>query len=159
MSDGDCDDVLAALLLGDSSAGDTAAHVRDCARCRDDEGLVLRLRQALAADARQTLAPGLSTRALAAAAPLLARNARRSAWRRLGRAVAAAVVPLPFILALDAWVVRTAYHLLSLVLPGALSIFVAANYAALLALLLALTYGAVPILAERQGLRFEESHG
>jgi hypothetical protein len=47
-------------------------------------------------------------------------------------------------------VVRTAERLLSAVLPGALSTFVVANYAILLALLLALTYGAVPILAERQ---------
>ncbi len=155
----DCDDILAALLLGDSPAGEAAAHVRACARCREDDGLVLCLRQGLAADARETPPPGLSASALAAAVPLLARNARQRAWHRVGRAVAAAVVPLPFIIALDAWVVRTAYHLLSLVLPGAVSIFVAGNYAALLALLLALTYGAVPILAERQGLRFEESHG
>jgi hypothetical protein len=49
---------------------------------------------------------------------------------------------------------------LSAVLPGALSLYLVFNYAATLALLLALTYSAIPILAERQArLRREEVHG
>jgi hypothetical protein len=56
--------------------------------------------------------------------------------------------------------VRGAYDLLHLLLPAALSAYVAFNYAALLALLLGLTYAAVPVLAARQAqLQLQEAHG
>jgi len=154
-----CDAVLAALVRGEPPAAEVAAHLEVCASCRADATLARRLGGALAADVVDEPSPGLSTRTLAAAAPLLAWNARRAAWRRLARAIAAALVPLPFVVALDVWLVATAYHVLHTVLPATVSVFVAGNYAALLALLLALTYGAVPILADRQGIRPEECHG
>ena len=78
--------------------------------------------------------------------------------RRLLRALTAALVPLPIILVLDAVIIRGAYRLLAGLLPAAVSLYVVANYAALLALLLALAYGAVPILAARQGRFAPEVH-
>ena len=101
----------------------------------------------------------LSAGVLRAAAPLLARSARPS-WRALLPALVVALVPLPAILALDVVMVRGAYDLLHLLLPAALSAYVAFNYAALLALLLGLTYAAVPVLAVRQAqLQLQEAHG
>ena len=45
-------------------------------------------------------------------------------------------------------------------LPDALSLYFVVNYTTLLALLLTLAYGAIPLLAERQTrLRHEEIHG
>ena len=101
----------------------------------------------------------LTAGVLRAAAPLLARRARPS-WAALAPALVVALVPLPAILALDVVMVRGAYDLLHLLLPAALSAYVAFNYAALLALLLGLTYAAVPVLAARQNrLQLEEAHG
>ena len=151
-----CDDALAAVFVGDARDEATRAHLATCARCREHAPLVGAITQAFAASRAPEPPPGLTARVLRAAGPLLG---RRAAWPALGRAVAAALVPLPIILWIDWLVVRTAERLLSAVLPDALSTFVVVNYSILLALLLALTYGAVPILAERQarGLR-EESH-
>jgi hypothetical protein len=145
-----CDDIRAARLLGEPLDSAAAAHVRGCPRCRADEAVVLPLARALAAEPAAP-APGLTGRVLTAAAPLLAAQARRAARWRLARALAAALVPLPAIVLLDLSLVRAAYHALSAVLPHAVSLYVVGNYAAFLALLLALTYGAIPFLAARQG--------
>ena len=142
-----CDDALAAVFLGEVRDEATRAHLATCARCREHAPLVGAITQAFAASATPEPPAGLTGRVLRAAGPLLG---RRAAWPALGRAVAAALVPLPIILWIDWLVVRTAERLLSAVLPGALSTFVVVNYSILLLLLMALTYGAVPILAERQ---------
>jgi hypothetical protein len=151
-----CDDALAAVFLGGPCDEAMRAHLATCPRCREQEPLVGAITQAFAASPTPEPPPGLTARVLRAAGPLLG---RRAAWPALGRAVAAALAPLPLILWIDWLVVRTAERLLSTVLPGVLSTFVVVNYSILLALLLALTYGAVPILAERQARgRRKESH-
>ncbi len=54
---------------------------------------------------------------------------------------------------------RFAFGLLTAILPTALGAYLAFNYAATLALLLALTYAAIPIFVEHQvRLRRQESH-
>jgi hypothetical protein len=63
------------------------------------------------------------------------------------------------ILFLDVQALRAAYALLRSVLPDGLSLYVVFNQAATVTLLLALSYAAIPILAERQvRLRWRESH-
>ena len=153
----ECDDVLSQLLLGRALDADAAAHVSACPHCTAEQGRVRRVAALLASDDVPPVPPALSARVLHLAAPLLARQARRAAWWTLARALAAALVPLPLILFLDFHLVRTAYGVLNVLLPGAVSFYVAFNYAATLALLLALTYGMIPIVAERQmRLRREE---
>ena len=157
MSLHDCDESLTALLFGDPAA---EAHVAACPRCQEQRVGVERARRVLGAAPEPVPPPGLAARVLRAAAPLLARNARRATWPALARALAAALVPLPLIAFFDWQIVRTAHAVLSRVLPDALSYYLVFNYAATLVLLLALTYGAVPILVERQArLRYQESHG
>jgi len=157
----DCQDVLTALLLGEA---DTTAlvHVRTCARCRAEEAAMHALAAQLAADTGPTPPPSLAPRVLAAAAPLLARNARRAAWRTtwpaVARALAAALLPLPAILVFDVALVRAIYALLGAVLPHGLSLYLVVNHAALLVLLLSLTYGAVPVLAARQARLLQDGH-
>jgi len=154
-----CDEILARVLLGDALDADAAAHVTACPRCAAEQVAVQRVAAALAADAVPPPPPSLSVRVVAAAAPLLAAHARRAAWEALARALGAALVPLPLILFLDFYFLRAAYGVLSEVLPGALSLYVVFNYAATLAFLLALAYGMVPILAERQmRARYEARH-
>jgi len=95
--------------------------------------------------------PGdLTPRVLAAAAPLLAVHARRVRWRTWLRPFAAALVPLPFVLAFDVTVLRWLHDVLGTLLPAALTTYLVTQYAIVLVLILALTYAAVPVLAERQ---------
>jgi hypothetical protein len=119
------------------------------------------LAQALGAYAVPAPPPGLASRVRLATAPALERNARRIErpdWRVLVRALGAALVPLPGILLLDARLLGAAHGLLSAVLPAVVSTYLVATYAAALALLLALTYGAVPLLATRQAWTMERRH-
>ena len=149
-----CDDVRVRLVLGRPLDADGRTHLAGCPGCRADEPVTRALAAALAADAAPDPPPGLAARTLRAAAVPLARHARRAArpdWRMLARALGAAVLPLPAILYLDALLVRGAYRVLHALLPGALSLYLVCSYTVVLALLLALSYAAVPLLAERQG--------
>jgi hypothetical protein len=154
----ECDEILAKLFLRAVLDADTAAHLSACPRCAAEQVHVRRVAELLASHDVPPPDSTLSARVLGAAAPLLAGHARRAAWRTFVRALAAALVPLPLILFLDVYVMRTAYGVLDALLPHALSLYVVFNYAATLTLLLALTYGMIPIVAERQmRLRREES--
>jgi hypothetical protein len=156
----DCDDILARALLHDTLDATAAAHVRDCAHCNELEPIVRALRRSLAADVGLAPPAALQACVLRAAAPLLAQHARRISWSGVLRPVAAALVPLPLVLLVDAYLVRTAHDVLQTLLPSALSTYLVFNYGALLALLLTLTYGAIPLLADRQmRLRHEEMYG
>jgi len=154
-----CDDVLATLLLGQPLDAAAEAHVDACDRCSAEAPVVRTLAEGLAAFAPSPPAPGLSAAVLRVARPLL-REARRARWAAVARALAAALVPLPLIVLLDATIVRALRSALAVVLPSGLSTYLAFNYAALLALLLSITYAAVPLLVERQARgRWMESHG
>ena len=155
-----CDDIREARLLGGRDQERVEAHLAVCPACRDEAGTVTALRSVLATG--RALAPpaALAARVRSAAAPLLARNARAATWRTVGRAVGAAMLPLPIVLLIDGYLVRAIYDTLSAVLPDALSLYFVLNYSVLLALLLTVAYGAIPLLAERQArLRREESYG
>ena len=157
----DCDAVLTEMLLG-RSAPDVDAHLAACPRCRADAAHVRAVTAAFAAAPAPVPAPGLTARVLHAAAPLLAVNARRLpavAWPRMAAAIAAALLPLPLIL-LAGWEgLSIANHLLSAVLPEGLSFYLVATHGAALGLLLAVTYGAVPLLAAHQlRLQYEDTH-
>jgi len=155
----DCDETLTALLLGRPLGRDATAHLAACPRCRAERAAVERLARTLAAGPSLAPPSALAMRVLGAARPLLARNARRAAWSTLARALAAALLPLPAILFLDFYAVRAAFAFLTTILPTPLGAYLVFNYTATFALLLALTYGAIPILVERQvRLRREEGH-
>ncbi len=145
-----CEDVNELRVLGGPLGADVLAHAQTCLRCQAEERSLGAVADLLRASTVPSAGAGLNVRVLAAAAPLLAANAARAARGRLVRALAAGLAPLPAILALDLWLVRAAYDLLTRFLPDALSLYVVANWVGLLALLLALTYGAIPFLAARQ---------
>lgn len=153
-----CDEVLAATLLREPLDPAAEAHVQACDRCAAEAPLVRAVAGGLDAFEPAPPSPGLGAGVLRAARPAL-RVARRARWVAIGRALAVALVPLPLVVLLDATLVRALHGALAVVLPDGLSTYLAFNYAALLALLLALTYAAVPLLVERQARgRWMESH-
>jgi hypothetical protein len=145
-----CDQVSALRAFGRPLPAEAEAHARDCSQCRELAAALGDVSAALAASPAPGVPAGLTARVLAAAEPLLAANAARATRRRLVRALVAGLVPLPAILVLNFWLVRTGYDLLTRFLPDVLSLYVVANWVGFLALLLALTYGAIPFLAARQ---------
>jgi len=149
-----CDEVRERRLLGAGTPAD-AAHAASCDACRVDDAALTRVAAVFAADRLEPPAPALGARVLAATRPILVAKRRHAARRAIAAAVAAALVPLPLILLIDVWALGAIYGWLSRLLPPALSFYLVVNYAAVLALLGALTYGAIPLLAERQarGLR------
>jgi hypothetical protein len=154
-----CTEARERAFLGRSLPAD-AAHVAACPECAVAIDALAEVSALLAADTVTPPAPALAARVLSAAAPLLATRRRHAARGRLAAALAAALLPLPLILVIDAWALGTIYALLTQLLPPTLSFYLVVNYAAVLALLGAVTYGAIPLLAERQarGLR-EVQHG
>jgi predicted anti-sigma-YlaC factor YlaD len=154
-----CDDLREALLLGRTLDATLAAHLAGCDECRAVERELGALAAAL--DHEVAEPPRHATaHVLHAAQPLLARHAQRELWRRSARAVAAALIPLPIVLVANLLFVRTVYVWMESVLPVGVSLFLIGNYAALLALLLAAIYGAIPLLAARQvGFAHEVRHG
>jgi predicted anti-sigma-YlaC factor YlaD len=155
-----CDDVTPLLFADAGSDPRVAAHLAACADCRERAPALAAVARAFAAEPATVVPAGLGASVLRAATPLLARHARRAAGWRLARALGAALLPLPLIVFLDVGLLTTAYRVLSTVLPHGLSLYLVFNHAALIALLLALTYGSIPLLAARQGGGFaEESHG
>jgi len=154
-----CDDVRMRRLLGHPAAGDDA-HVATCDACAVATAALGHLWAAFAADRPPIPPPALAPRVLAAARPLLAARRRHAARRALAAAVAVALLPLPLIVFVDVWVLQMIYGTLTRFFPATLSFYLVVNYAAVLALLGALTYGAIPLLAERQARgRYEALHG
>jgi hypothetical protein len=148
-----CDKIVEEIFLGRAVDDTAAAHVRRCERCSQEEPVMRALAHVLGADVAPELPPGLTNRVLSAVAPVLAERAvaAREPYRQsLVRALAVALLPLPVILLLDLYLVRAIHTVLSAVLPAALSTYLTFNYAALVVVLITLTYGSIPLLADRQ---------
>jgi anti-sigma factor RsiW len=145
-----CETTRVALALGAGHDPAVAAHVATCADCRAELATLRQVAATLAVGRPLAPAPALAARVREAAAPLLAQHARLALLRTVGRAVAVALLPLPLLLLIDSYVVRAIYGTLRAVLPDALSLYFVVNYTTLLAVLLTLAYGAIPLLAERQ---------
>jgi hypothetical protein len=154
-----CGDVRERRVCGRVTAED-AAHVAACAACGAETGTLDALASAFAAHRTAPPSPVLESRVLSAATPILAGRRRHAARWSVAAAVAAALLPLPLIVAIDVWALQLIYGGLSRLLPPALSFYLVMNYAAVLALLGTLSYGAIPLLAERQARgRHEVLHG
>ena len=149
-ADSACDATRMRLVTAETLGPAAIDHLARCDDCRAIEGPLRRLSPGL--DGSSVVEPPaeLGERVLRAAQPYLAWNARRAAWRQLARALAVGLLPLPMIIAIDVYLVRTLYDLLNAALPGSLSLYLTANYVVMIATLLAVAYGAIPFLAERQ---------
>lgn len=154
-----CDDVRTAIALGRADDTGVARHVAACDACRAETPTYASVATMLASSRVPAPPPALADRVHAATAPLLARHAHAAVWRTMGRAVTAAVLPLPLLLLLDGYLLRGIYDALRAVLPNAVSLYLVANYTTMIAVLLTVAYGAIPLLADRQVRgRFEGTH-
>jgi len=123
-----------------------AEHARGCEDCRtaavpiDELNAVLE-RSALAIDTQR-----FSEVTLARVAPLLQARAQAVFWRQLARALTAALLPLPLLLAADWWVLGRLYVVAAAWLPSAVAAYLVLSYAASLVVLIGGVYAAIPLL-------------
>ena len=132
------------------SAAVFATHAAECENCRATPPPLDRITAMLNASVVAVDATGLSRRTLAQLQPELARRAMAGLWRRVAVALLPALVPLPLVLAYDAYLLRMAYALVSALVPASVAAYLIFSYAAFLVLLFATTYAAIPVfLAKR----------
>lgn len=143
-----CDDVLEAVLFGRTLDAGAIRHVAECARCAAEAPALGTVGAALAVPPPPA---GLGARVRDAAAPALARLRRRA----LARAILVALLPLPAIVVVDAWIARAVGGLIVAFVPAPIGAYLVFHWTAVLATWLALGTAAVPLLAERQ-LRVRE---
>jgi hypothetical protein len=166
----DCDDILVALLRGTALDGEAARHRATCARCTDLAPHLARVAGTLAAAAAEPPV-GLTARIVATAAPLLAANARtlrspavasiRPAFdgARLATALLPAVLLFPLLVIVDVALLRALHDALASVLPASLTTYLVLSYGALLGALVCFTFGAIPLLVQRQApVVWKEGH-
>jgi hypothetical protein len=141
-----------ALGAGAAVPAGAVAHLAGCAACRDARAQAGAVARALAGYAAPAPAPGAEARTLAAAMPLLARRreARRALRRRVTWALTMALLPLPAIVLVNVQLLMAAHRLALTRLPPALALYLVVCLGAGVALLLALSYVAVPLLAARR---------
>jgi len=163
----DCDQLLAAVLRGDPLADAERAHLGGCARCGAlGPGLALLAPQR--SDGTPEPPSDLAARVLLAAQPLLdgnahaaqrARATRHLDGRRLATALLPAILLFPLLVLADVVLLRSVHGFLATLLPPTLTTYLVASYAALLAALVCLAFGAIPLIVQRQGMAsWKEGH-
>jgi hypothetical protein len=123
-----------------------AAHSADCDECREAPLPLDHIAACLDTAVPVIDASTLSRRTFARLQPELRRCATLIGWRRVAICVLLASLPLPFVLAYNAYLLRLAYDFLSALLPATLAAYLVLSYAAFLVLLFATTYAAIPLL-------------
>lgn len=132
----DCDDRLAQLTV----------HSADCAECQNTPLPLDRVAAALEAAVPAIDAAVLSRQTCLQLRPELQRRAQAVGWRRMAVGVLLALLPLPLVLAYNAYLLHMVYDLLSSLLPAAIAAYLVLSYGAFLLLLFATTYAAIPLL-------------
>jgi hypothetical protein len=125
-------------------------HARECADCAVSQDEIARVGSALRRESIDLDTTLLSRRVAAMVAPELARLAGQAFRRRVAFYLGLALIPLPLVLAYDAFVLRLVFHLLSGLLPEALATYVVASMALSGLLVIASAYAAIPLLVDRQ---------
>jgi hypothetical protein len=126
-----------------------AEHVAECTSCASGDVPLARIEAALAASSPSIDSLALARTAFERARAVLAAQAARAYRRRVAAVLAAALLPLPAVLAYQAYLVRNAYALLCDLLPSGLAAYLVIGYAASLLLVFAGTYAAIPLLCAR----------
>lgn len=125
------------------------AHARECDDCRSAGPSIDGLAARLDTSTVELDASRLSRLVLACAAPELQARARALFWRRLARTLAAALVPLPLVLAADLWWLGRVYDVATVWLPAGLAADFVLSYAVSLLVLIGSAYAAIPLLLAR----------
>ncbi len=138
------------ISAGEARAADPlTAHARQCDECRASSPPIERIVSALAADVVDIDPHALSQLAMARLSSELARRAAATFRRRVAEVVLVSLLPLPLVLVYNAYVLGAAYNLALTLLPAGLAAYMVLTYGALLLLLFAMTYAAIPLLLDR----------
>ena len=125
-------------------------HSADCSECREAPLPLPRIAALLEDSAPAIDVAAFSSHAFARLQPELQRRAMTHAWQRVAVGVLLSLLPLPVVLAYNAYLLRLAYWFLSTLLPATLAAYLVLSYAAFLVLLFAATYAAIPLLMVRR---------
>ncbi|HYD49245.1 MAG TPA: hypothetical protein VEB21_12895 [Terriglobales bacterium] len=126
-----------------------AEHLAECDECRGQRAALERISASLRASEVGVDCDRLTAGTLLCLAPAIETNAAEAFWRRVVTALVVAIIPLPLVLAWDAYLMRELHSFLQAFLPSPVATYVTFSYAALLTLLLAGTYAAIPLSAGR----------
>ena len=121
-------------------------HERECEECRAAALPIAELSELLGRGAAPVDPRPLSALALARVAPALQGRAQAVFWRRLVRALSAALLPLPLLIAADWWLLGRLYDVAAAWLPSAVAAYLVLSYAASLVVLIGGVYAAIPLL-------------
>jgi hypothetical protein len=122
------------------------AHGADCTECRAAPLPLDHLAAVLEEAAPDLDAAALSRHTFARLRPELQRRAMQTGSRHIAIAMLLSLLPLPLVVAYDAYFLRLAYDFLSAVIPATFAAYMVLSYAAFLLLLFASTYAAIPLL-------------
>jgi hypothetical protein len=125
------------------------AHAADCDECQRTPLPAREIGALLDAAVPDVDVGALSQHAFGRARPLLHR--RRAGWSwQLAAGLLLALLPLPVVVAYDAYVLHLAYEFLCGWMPAVVAAYLVLSYAATLVLLFATTYAAIPLLVNRR---------
>ena len=135
-----------------------AAHAADCEACHASPLPLEQLAVRLNASPVHIDATALSRRVLLQLQPELEHLALAASWPRMLRGLLLSLLPLPLVVAVDAYFLSLVYGLVSALVPAALAAYLVLSYGAVLVLLFAMTYAAIPLLVMHGGRRLTPTH-
>lgn len=136
---------------GAAHAEPLAAHVAECRDCGEAKPPIDAIATLLDTGGGGIDATALSAATLERLRPELARIGARAGWRRTVAALLWGLLPLPAVVAYDAYFLRGVYAAVSALVSAPVAAYLVLNQAALLVLLFALTYAAIPLFLMRAG--------
>ncbi|MFI5397055.1 MAG: hypothetical protein ACHQ9S_16080 [Candidatus Binatia bacterium] len=137
------------LFHGGHGTARLTAHASECDECRVSPLPVGRIAALLDSTDVDIDTAGMSARTLVRLRREL-KTMRGMSWRRVMAHLLRALLPLPPVLVVDAYLLHAAYGWGSAILPSVLVVYVVLSYAAFLVFVFGLTYAAVPLLMARQ---------
>jgi len=141
------------MTRSDSGRARLEQHARECADCELEPPALDAIDGALAAATAPIDTRSMSARVLGEAGVLLERRAAQVYRKRVAVALAVALLPLPAIYLGGSYVLRAIHGFALYLLPDGLATYLVSGYAAVLMLLVASTYAAIPVLVDRMGPR------
>ena len=126
-----------------------SAHAAECGDCAGTQPPLAAIAAVLDADVRELDAAQLSASTMARLAPALQARADALFWRRFTRALVAGLVPLPLVIALNAWLLPQLYELAAGWVPAIVAAYLVFGYGVSLLVLIAGSYAAIPLLLAR----------
>ncbi len=121
-------------------------HAADCAECQSAPLPLDQIAAVLSGASLDVDAGALSRQVFTRLQPELQHRAMVFAFRRVALGVLLSLLPLPFVLAYNAYLLRLAYDFLSGILPVTIAAYLVLSYGAFLVLLFGTTYAAIPLL-------------